>query len=927
MTIPNFFLRLSRGTLNLCSRRKKLVFLSILALTVVNISLLRLFDERLESCPPFSASTAPKSCQELITSQRHDTSFLRLHHMTNSCPLQAGMNKPPTWLGCFTHNPTKPPLSVVRYTSPQNNSPAFCVASCRSAGFAYAGLQGGVHCWCDRVLPSSPPLTAEHCHLPCPNTSPLEAAERPSCGAELAVDVYSTGAVERIYKTLTSRTVSPWQLDEMNDVRVVYVLVLTGRSWRHIQRSFRLLYHSSNYYYVHVDKKSEYLYSRFQKVAHLLPNNVYVTPTRRNPVWGAPELLSLMLSIMRDLLVNFPSWKWDFLINLSETDIPIAPNADLIRILNEHRGQILLKATDAAKHEFIKSQGLGKAFFQCDDYVWLLRDRQPMDGIVIHGGSDWLILPRYFCAYAALPEQQESLVRNLVAWYANVILPVESFFHTLAYNSAFCELVVNSNLRFVNWQRPRGCSCRLNQTADWCGCSPSVFSGPRDIYRLHKARLLHSSAPTSPQLQLFARKFDSTIDVAMVNYVEVHLLGRGLPDSPNSNLFLESIYSSQYDHQSEDNLAVPAALLGFRFLATAATEFARTLDKCIDSYVPNTSHPDVFALFNASAAILDYVNYTQLHEQLEKYSFLSTNQLSAALALRPTIGKPALVLRIALSPIGPLAEEGRNVLEVLFQRRLQSWVSDRPPNLMNFGDILYFEVGAGFDTKELVFRNYHGFYGSRDRLSLMVIWCARRARGAQPASLPPPLPPVDFRLVTPTGQVCDSATLRVSRNLTTREFFYPGLPDFHVAFQHLEWDALRSCISAVAAAETTLFGTWRVEEISIPQQPPRTANFTIFPDSLQAASLPSHKLTEVFQLGTQRPVEACLHQCSPRYQGSAAAGCSCKLELCQKSAVWSTLFPDEKSALGYFDSSSGLLKVDHASLLDGPMPPVYSVGI
>ncbi|VDN40646.1 unnamed protein product, partial [Dibothriocephalus latus] len=128
-------------------------------------------------------------------------------------------------------------------------------------------------------------------------------------------------------------------------------------------------------------------------------------------------------------------------------------------------------------------------------------------------------------------------------------------------------------------------------------------------------------------------------------------------DSPNLNLYLESIYSSQYDQthhhrQSGDNSAVSAALLGFRFLATAAAKFAQTLDKCMDSYVPNTSSSDVFALFNASAAILDYVNYTQLHEQIEKYSFLSTNQLSTALALRPTVGRPSLVLRVGLSPIG-----------------------------------------------------------------------------------------------------------------------------------------------------------------------------------------------------------------------------------------------------------------------------------
>ncbi|VDK39450.1 unnamed protein product [Dibothriocephalus latus] len=49
------------------------------------------------------------------------------------------------------------------------------------------------------------------------------------------------------------------------------------------------------------------------------------------------------------------------------------------------------------------------------------------------------------------------------------------------------------------------------------------------------------------------------------------------------------------------------------------------------------------------------------------------------------------------------------------------------------------------------------------------------------------------------------------------------------------------------------------------------------------------------------------------------------MKLCEKSAIWSTVFPDEKSALGYFDFSSGLLKLDHASQRDGTMPPVYSV--
>ncbi|VDL98191.1 unnamed protein product [Schistocephalus solidus] len=70
------------------------------------------------------------------------------------------------------------------------------------------------------------------------DTSSREAANYPSCGATLAVDVYNTCAAERIYKTLTYLNTDPWQLDETSDVRVVHVLMFTGCSWRYIQRSF-----------------------------------------------------------------------------------------------------------------------------------------------------------------------------------------------------------------------------------------------------------------------------------------------------------------------------------------------------------------------------------------------------------------------------------------------------------------------------------------------------------------------------------------------------------------------------------------------------------------------------------------------------------------------------------------------------------------
>lgn len=67
----------------------------------------------------------------------------------------------------------------------------------------------------------------------------------------------------------------------------------------------------------------------------------------------------------------------------------------------------------------------------------------------------------------------------------------QSFYHTLLLNSEFCESHFNHNLRFINWIRPRGCSCKLLGEG-MCGCSPI------DIGFDHKEKLLVSCV--MPQL-------------------------------------------------------------------------------------------------------------------------------------------------------------------------------------------------------------------------------------------------------------------------------------------------------------------------------------------------------------------------------------------------------------------------------------------
>ena len=53
---------------------------------------------------------------------------------------------------------------------------------------------------------------------------------------------------------------------DFDNVKIVYALILTGRGWRHVQRMFRLLYHTSNYFYIHVDSVGvNFLFYRTEK--------------------------------------------------------------------------------------------------------------------------------------------------------------------------------------------------------------------------------------------------------------------------------------------------------------------------------------------------------------------------------------------------------------------------------------------------------------------------------------------------------------------------------------------------------------------------------------------------------------------------------------------------------------------------------------
>jgi protein xylosyltransferase len=186
--------------------------------------------------------------------------------------------------------------------------------------------------------------------------------------------------------------------------------------------------------------------------------NIRLSRKRFSTIWGGASLLEMLLSCMTDLL-ELDEWKWDFVLNLSESDFPIKTIEKLEQFLTANRDKNFVKSHGREAQRFIQKQGLDKTFVECDTHMWRIGDRGLPSGIQIDGGSDWVCLSRKFVSFVTVEEKDE-LIRGLLRIFQHTLLPAESFFHTAIRNSLFCDTYIDNNLHITNWKRKMGCKCQ-----------------------------------------------------------------------------------------------------------------------------------------------------------------------------------------------------------------------------------------------------------------------------------------------------------------------------------------------------------------------------------------------------------------------------------------------------------------------------------
>lgn len=231
-------------------------------------------------------------------------------------------------------------------------------------------------------------------------------------------------------------------------------------------------------------------------------------------------------------LLSLP-WKWDFVLNLSESDYPVKTLDRLTEFLTANKDKNFVKSHGREVQRFIQKQGLDKSFVECENHMWRIGDRQLPWGIQVDGGSDWVALSRDFVEYVSRNDTDD-LVNGLLILFKHTLLPAESFFHTVLRNSRFCNTYVDNNLHVTNWKRKLGCKCQYKHVVDWCGCSPNDFK-PEDWIRIQNTE--------SKQL-FFARKFEPIVNQAVILHLEHWLYGEDATKNvTNLNAYWQSIHN------------------------------------------------------------------------------------------------------------------------------------------------------------------------------------------------------------------------------------------------------------------------------------------------------------------------------------------------------------------------------------------------
>jgi hypothetical protein len=276
-------------------------------------------------------------------------------------------------------------------------------------------------------------------------------------------------------------------------------LILVHRFPDQFKRLFRAIYNDQNHYVVHVDKNSGAdLDAEIREFLQPYANADMIRSEKA--IWGGYSLVDAELRGMERLL---EMGEWTHFINLSGQDFPLKPQAQITAYLDANRNREFIKVLNQDEDRPDTMHRVREYVIERDQSIQrTARSRPFLTDVTPYIGNQWMIVTRAFCEFVC----RDPSVDRYKAFYKNTLIADEGFFQTVMMNCAIESVIIGDDLRMIDWI-PDG----------------DIKLRPRTYLRTDAADLKASS-------NLFARKFDQTVDGEIIAVLERHLAGQAVPN-------------------------------------------------------------------------------------------------------------------------------------------------------------------------------------------------------------------------------------------------------------------------------------------------------------------------------------------------------------------------------------------------------------
>ena len=280
---------------------------------------------------------------------------------------------------------------------------------------------------------------------------------------------------------------------------MIAYFLLVHRYPAQFKRLFKAIYAPGNQYVIHVDKSSGAGLAE-DIAAFLLPYQGVEILEPQDALWGGYSLVDAELRGMGRLLEMDGSWT--HYINLSGQDFPLKSQAYIREFFAAIRGTQFIRALDQRKERPDTLNRVSHVFIEADGKMTATGEARPyLAGDTPFIGTQWKAVTRSFCDYVC----HDPRVDRFKTFYRNSFIADEAFFQTVIMNSGDQGMVMNDDLRMIDWV-PDG----------------DIKLRPRN----YDARDLDDLQGST---DLFARKFDAEQDTQILSLLELHL------QSPQAN--------------------------------------------------------------------------------------------------------------------------------------------------------------------------------------------------------------------------------------------------------------------------------------------------------------------------------------------------------------------------------------------------------